>query len=149
METLKGTCLCGEVEYQITNNPLMIVACHCLSCQKSSGGGYTSTMALPEASFTLINGNPDCWDKTDENGIHHRRYFCGTCACRLHYTSADMPRVVKLKTGTLENSNHIIPDAHFYVSRKPAWFSLPASAVQFETVPKSQEELFSAIEASK
>ena len=36
-KTLKGSCGCGKVTYQIKDKPLITQACHCKDCKKSTG----------------------------------------------------------------------------------------------------------------
>lgn len=36
---MKGRCYCGEVQYEITEKPLMKAQCHCRECQYLTGGG--------------------------------------------------------------------------------------------------------------
>ena len=49
MESLKGSCACGEVNYTITNKPLFTQACHCKDCKKSTGSSFViHTMIFEE-----------------------------------------------------------------------------------------------------
>jgi hypothetical protein len=34
---LKGSCLCGQVSYEITGQPMVPALCHCVNCQKWTG----------------------------------------------------------------------------------------------------------------
>lgn len=33
-----GHCLCGQIKFQLTSEPLTLYACHCTDCQRRSGG---------------------------------------------------------------------------------------------------------------
>lgn len=37
-----GKCLCGNVTFSISAEPLKMAQCHCLDCQLSSGTGHFS-----------------------------------------------------------------------------------------------------------
>jgi hypothetical protein len=44
--TLKGSCLCGVVKYEVTGEPSRFYHCHCSRCRKVTGTGHASNMFL-------------------------------------------------------------------------------------------------------
>ncbi|WP_458576271.1 GFA family protein [Aliamphritea spongicola] len=46
-------CLCGEIRYECTEQPVMAGHCQCKDCQKISGTGHISSIALPREAWTL------------------------------------------------------------------------------------------------
>jgi hypothetical protein len=42
---LKGSCVCGKVEYLVNYKPLFTQACNCNNCKKSTGSSFFSIKA--------------------------------------------------------------------------------------------------------
>ena len=51
MAKIEGGCLCGNVRYTSEAEPLATVLCHCINCQKQSGGAYSLNIVLPKGSL--------------------------------------------------------------------------------------------------
>ncbi|KIV80400.1 hypothetical protein PV11_07901 [Exophiala sideris] len=43
-----GSCLCGDISYSFSGEPLMKAICHCLTCRKVTGTAYTTAFLLPD-----------------------------------------------------------------------------------------------------
>ena len=55
-KTLKGSCGCGKVTYQIKDKPLITQACHCKDCKKSTGSSFVIHTMVFEDDFS-VDGN--------------------------------------------------------------------------------------------
>ena len=62
-------------------------------------------------------------------------HFCPKCGTRMWHGSSASPDIVTLKIGTLDNSAHIAPRAHLWVSKKQAGISLDPAVPAFDTQP--------------
>ena len=40
---IEGSCQCGGVKYTLLEAPMMVVACHCIECQKLSTSAFSIT----------------------------------------------------------------------------------------------------------
>ena len=56
MNNLKGSCLCGEVNYNLTSEILNVVNCHCDFCRSHSGAAFSTYVALPYTSLEITHG---------------------------------------------------------------------------------------------
>ncbi|KAI8717491.1 CENP-V/GFA domain-containing protein [Fusarium sp. LHS14.1] len=114
---LSGSCMCGAIAYKSTSDPAVTALCHCLDCQKWTGGPYTSNAVVPEDSFSVTKGTPKHCDVTGASGKNNRHFFCSDCGSSL-YTRLDvMPGNIIIKAGGLDegktNLNNKI-DVEFY-----------------------------------
>ena len=57
-EHREGGCRCGQLRIRVNQPPLFTAACHCRGCQRMTGGPYSLTVAVPEAGFDVIAGEP-------------------------------------------------------------------------------------------
>lgn len=46
---MKGSYLCGTVEFELTHKPEVFYRCHCSLCRKQSGVGYNLALSHYEA----------------------------------------------------------------------------------------------------
>ncbi|PKS12475.1 hypothetical protein jhhlp_000681 [Lomentospora prolificans] len=100
---LSGSCMCGAIKYESSSDPAVTALCHCVDCQKWTGGAFTSNAVVPEDSFKVVQGNPAHYDVTGASGKNNRHFFCSTCGSSL-YTKLDvMEGMVVIKAGGLDN----------------------------------------------
>ena len=52
MTNLTGGCLCGQVRYTITGEPIRSGICHCRSCQHYTGSAFEPFMIFPPPRST-------------------------------------------------------------------------------------------------
>ena len=53
---ITGGCYCGNIRYESTAPPLMMIKCHCRDCQHITGSPYAPAVVFPAAAFTLTKG---------------------------------------------------------------------------------------------
>jgi hypothetical protein len=53
---VRGACLCGAVEYEITLPTLTCGHCHCTMCRRSSGAGFLTWTILPDPQLRIPSG---------------------------------------------------------------------------------------------
>ncbi|GAO15232.1 uncharacterized protein UV8b_04215 [Ustilaginoidea virens] len=116
--TTKGSCACGEVQFQFTGEPATTALCHCRDCQKWTGGAYTSNAVVPRASFSVTKGSPKTWDAVGSSGKINKHFFCGDCGSGLYTELEVMPDMACVKAGTLDGGAASLGgkvDVEFYV----------------------------------
>ena len=56
MPDLHGRCLCGGVQFELTEGPDRLRYCHCEFCKKLSGGGGTVNVRMRSAAIRILAG---------------------------------------------------------------------------------------------
>ena len=56
MKTRKGSCLCGDVRFEVEGELRGIGQCHCSLCRKSSGTNGTMVFLVPDERFRWLAG---------------------------------------------------------------------------------------------
>ncbi len=51
---LTGSCLCGNVAYEVNADPGPIVHCHCSTCRKTHGSAFSTVTNVPRDRFRWI-----------------------------------------------------------------------------------------------
>ncbi len=133
--SINGQCLCGQVKYELDNQPGVMGICHCKNCQRQAGSAYSTLAAVPSPEFKFTRGQPKLYEDKDTNsGNTVQRYFCGNCGSPIYSALSAQPDMVYLKTGTLDDTAAFKPQFQAWCDSKQDWVTLeegvPAMATQ-------------------
>lgn len=138
-KSLKGSCLCGAVAYEVDAEPMVVGHCHCVDCRKTSGTGHGTHAAVPEDAVRL-SGELKFYDHPADSGNIVSRGFCATCGSAIYSTNAGMPGMVFLRASSLDNPNDVAPQMVVYASRAPAWDKMDPALPSFAEMPEGGPE---------
>lgn len=138
---LKGTCQCGRVRYEVTQQPLVTAACHCRDCQKLSSSAFSITMVIRADAFRLLSGDLGAFERPTDAGGTTVCYFCPTCSNRVYHVDPQRPAFYRLKPGGLDDTSQIAPEAHLWTSRAQPWFRFADDLPRYDKQPDLQEFL--------
>ncbi len=131
---IRGGCLCGAVRFETEAAPAFVSKCYCADCQKASGTGHVTIVAVPAAALS-IEGTPRRYTKKGDSGQDVTRVFCPTCGGPLVSEVAAAPGMVFIKAGAIDAGDALAPAMAFYVARAPEWDRPPTGLQCFETMP--------------
>ena len=117
---IKGSCLCGAVQYSIEAEPAMVGDCYCLDCRKSSGTAHCTHVAVVASAYN-VSGGVSFYERAADSGNMVRRGFCPTCGSPVHSTNQGMPGMVFVRASTLGDPEQISPQMTVYARRAPRW----------------------------
>ncbi|KAE8369976.1 Mss4-like protein [Aspergillus caelatus] len=131
--TLAGSCMCGAIAYASDSEPLVTALCHCVDCQKWTGGAFTSNVIVPRNSFKVTKGEPSFYDVTGASGKNNRHFFCSKCGSSL-FTELDlMADKTVIKAGTLDGGEANLRnkvDVEFYTKDRASYLCAVQGAKQ-------------------
>jgi len=110
---------------------MFVHCCHCLSCQRQTGGAFVINLLIEADRVELLAGEPGPVDVPRDDGSAQRIYRCPTCQVAL-YSEYGRPEVRFVRGGTLDEPSSITPDVHIFTRSKVPWVTLPESAPAFE-----------------
>lgn len=118
MATHEGGCLCGEVRFRVTAEPLDSGYCHCRMCQRNSGAPTVAWVTFPVPSFSWTAGNPS----TYASSSRAKRQFCAACGSYLVFRSEDFPGEVSVNTASFDDPAAFPPGRHIFAESRIPWF---------------------------
>ena len=79
-------------------------------------------------------------DKSEQETHVPKSYHCPTCGTMLWATLGHFGDGLRfLRAGTLDESEHVMPDAHFFTRSKHPWIQIPESVRSFEALPGKED----------
>jgi len=124
--TITGRCLCGDIRYEYSGEPTVVLHCHCESCRRHTSSPVSTFVCLPKARFRYTRGNPVVYASSP--GV--RRTHCGRCGSPIAYES-DRHEQIDLYVGTLDEPGLIEPSCHVHAAAQLPWFEMADELPRF------------------
>lgn len=116
---VRGSCLCGAVQLEITLPTKWCAHCHCSKCRRAHGAAFVTWVGVHEERFRVLGG---------EDVLVHfasspqaRRSFCGHCGTSLLFRSERWPGEVHVVRVALEGELDREPAAHVFFDDRARW----------------------------
>ena len=140
---MKGHCFCRTIEYNVNAPPIFTNGCHCRDCQCLTGSAFAINFVIEASNVTVTSEThpitkPE--ERPDRIGSPTKSMHCPKCGAMLWATHPRFGDMVFVRAGTLEESEKIVPDAHFFVRSKHPWIALPEGVRTFQTLPGDGDE---------
>lgn len=132
---MKGSCLCGDIEYEILDFNGNVYQCHCSLCRKQ-GGSFSNTGAIVEKSkLRWISGHDKINTWIKDSGFTSS--FCKRCGSVAPNLLRDLD-YYWIPVGSLEDGNFKIV-ASIYLDSKASWATVAPESRLFESMPSVTE----------
>jgi hypothetical protein len=120
MATYTGGCICGAVRYRIEAEPVRSFQCQCRDCQRDTGSGHASVMVFPRAAMK-VTGEAAEHLRSADSGAAKRKVFCGQCGSPLYNKPQNVPDMIGVYVGTLDDPSAFQPQIVMFASRGHDW----------------------------
>ena len=119
MTSIKGSCICSAVRYEILGPMRDIIACHCNECRKM-GGHYTAATAVRPEHLHIIEEQGLRWYRSSDTA---QRGFCHVCGSTLFWKPDSGDRV-SVYAGSIDTEHELKLVAHIFASEKGSYYRL-------------------------
>jgi len=129
---LTGSCLCGDIAFEIDGPIEQIAHCHCSMCRKFHGG--------PFATFAVASPRDFHWRQGAEKAVHYRssdsgwRNFCPRCGSGVPASPEGGPFAL-IPLGNVAEDPETRPSLHFFVGSKAPWHRIPDDLPRHDAWP--------------
>ncbi len=123
-EVVRGSCLCGAVQFEVALPFRRANHCHCSFCRKHSGTFGLTQGRVPREQFRLVAGEKLVRVYQPEGGTA-RKAFCSVCGSSLfgaHWPEGDE---ISVRLGALDDDPGIRPQYHSFTDSRAPWDELP------------------------
>lgn len=133
-----GRCLCGDLQYQLTEDPLTVYLCHCTDCQTQSGSSFAMSMIVRREAFEFLHGKLDSVELELEDGRIRHSYRCPRCHVGVGGVSREEGFAV-IEPGTLDDRSWFAPVGHIWARSAQPWFRFDDDAIVIAEQPTNEE----------
>ncbi|MCH7866225.1 MAG: GFA family protein [Myxococcales bacterium] len=118
-----GSCLCGAIRYELTQEPVWAHNCHCQRCRKIRGSAFASNLFVPLESFRYTQGEELLRSYKLPEAERFTHVFCDECGSSLPFRNEARGLAV-IPMGSLDDDPGHTPQAHIFVGSKATWFTI-------------------------
>lgn len=129
---VKGSCLCGGVQFELGGELGPMAHCHCSMCRKSHGTAFGTFLGADTANFRWLKGEELVGSYQSSPGGY--RGFCRNCGSSLAIPNPGEPKIF-IPVGTLDDDPGERPAAHIFVASKADWDEINDDLPQFDEYP--------------
>lgn len=127
---LTGTCLCGDVAWEIDGPITLMANCHCTVCRKAHGTAFATFVTFAPEHFRWLRGEANMGSWSASPGAP--RNFCRQCGSKLPSLAPFPVAFAGPMTG--DWGDQVVTD-HICVASKAPWYTIHDGATQHDGLP--------------
>jgi hypothetical protein len=134
MSAMTGSCLCGEVCFEVAEPFEIVSQCHCTNCKKLSGGTGTVSGHVRSDAIRILSGSELLRSYQPPGGS--TKTFCVNCGSNLFGGGWPNSELASVRLSTLDIPLDRKPERHIFIRSVAPWETLPDDgAPRFDTRP--------------
>ena len=133
---MRGSCLCGIIQFEIRGDLSKIYQHHCSLCRKQGGSSSNSALVVETHNFSWITRQEGISSFVKPTGF--RSDFCSRCGAPVPNPLRGMACFC-VPAGLLDDDADIEIGVHIFVGSKASWDRIDTGVAQYETMPGLSE----------
>ncbi|MGO4637540.1 GFA family protein [Mesorhizobium sp. 2RAF45] len=123
-------CSCGALTLTLTGPSKLVVACHCLDCQRRTGAPFGVGAFYP-ADAVAISGTAKEFTRDTTSGGKVHNHFCPACGSTVYWKADRLPSLIGVAVGALANPNYPPPVRSIFEQSKHDWVQIDGAVDHF------------------
>lgn len=123
-------CSCGALTLTLTGPSKLVVACHCLDCQRRTGAPFGVGAFYP-VDAVAISGTPKEFTRDATSGGKVRNYFCPACGSTVYWQADRLPSLIGVAVGALADPKYPPPARSIFEQSKHDWVQIDDAVDHF------------------
>ena len=119
---LTGACGCGAVRFEIDEPLVGSIYCHCIRCQRRTGGASSATALMKDGSLRITEGADKLKAWEPENGF--AKVFCTECGSAV-FGGPPGEDYTLVRLGVIDGDPGVRPIARQFVAYAAPWEPIP------------------------
>jgi hypothetical protein len=128
MAGLRGSCLCGGVEFEVTGEFEPRSYCHCTSCKRLSGGAATANARVRSDSIRVTTGRDLLRTYQPDEGS--AKTFCSVCGSNLFGGGWPESEFCSVRLPAIDTPFEGRPRMHIFAGSVAPWETIPDDGLE-------------------
>src|SRR5664279_6208341 len=121
MATFRGSCICGEVAFEVEGPFDLFLNCHCSRCRKATGTAHSCEVIVKASALRWLRGEASVVRFDLPQARSFATAFCKTCGSPMpHLTRSGREAIVP--AGSFDEPLGAAPDRHVHWSSRADWY---------------------------
>jgi hypothetical protein len=130
---VRGTCLCGDVAFELSAGDWTLFQCHCSRCRKGRAAAHGGNLFAEVAQLRWLRGTDQLRTYKVPEAERFAQTFCTRCGSPQPRAAGTTHYV--LPAASLDADPGIANVRHIFVGSKAPWFEIHDTWPQHETLP--------------
>jgi len=123
MPTIKGSCLCGGVAFEMTGAPIRVNNCHCSRCRKARGTAHASNLFVPLDGVRFVRGEELVVIYKVPEAKTFAHAFCRVCGSSMPRLDPSRQLAI-IPMGSFDDDPGVRPERHVFIESKATWHEI-------------------------
>jgi hypothetical protein len=128
--SIKGSCLCGAVAFEMTGTPIRVNHCHCVRCRKARGTAHATNLVLPLDGLRFTRGEELLTTFKLPEATYFTHVFCKLCGSSMPRLDAGRAIAI-VPMGSFDDDPGVRPERHIFVDSRAPWDDITDNLPQF------------------
>ena len=126
--SVSGSCHCGAVRFEVTEDFSAVRICHCTTCKKLSGGAGTTNGRARTDTIRVVAGEELIRTYQPDEGSS--KSFCSQCGSNLFGGGWPESETSSVRISAIDSPFDRKPEAHTYVRSVAPWENFPDDGLE-------------------
>jgi hypothetical protein len=122
-------CRCGAVKLSLPEPSRLVVACHCIDCQRRTGAPFSVGAFYPAEAVTF-SGTTKEFSRFGASGGKVQSYFCPDCGSTVYWRADRVPAMTGVAVGAMADPTFPPPVRSIFEQSKHAWVDVNPPGVE-------------------
>jgi hypothetical protein len=123
-------CCCGALTLTLPEPSKLVVACHCVDCQRTTGAPF-SVGAFYPVDAVAISGTSKVFTRDAASGAKVHMHFCPDCGSTIYWRADRLPSMIGVAVGALTDPKYPAPVRSVFEQSKHDWVQIDCAADHF------------------
>lgn len=134
--TLAGSCLCGDVAYEVDGAVDALIMCHCSRCRRATGSAFAANSLVAEPRLRFTRGEARLARYAVPDARRFAMRFCTRCGSPMPKILPGLGTVVP--GGSIDAPRTAAPAMHIFSSFKAPWYESADTLPRFAESPPAE-----------
>ena len=124
MSTRHAACNCGQLHLTCEGEPVRISMCHCLECQRRTGGIFSNQAWFQRQQIVDIAGTSTRFMRSSDSGHSVTFRFCPVCGSTVYWEAERFADWIAVAVGAFADPTFPGPAYAGFERRRHGWLEM-------------------------